>query len=137
MSMEIVVNKSKKLKTIQEEFQKNFPFLKLEFYSTSHKKSEGTFKNATLNSNLTVGEASRFSKETVVHINKKMKVSELENAFTELFGLNAQVFRKSNNTWLQTTITDNWTLEKQNQNGLEMNSPEKAYPEENDYHEQE
>lgn len=135
--MEIVVSKSKKLSAIQEEFQKSFPYLKLEFYSASHRRNEGTFKNATLNSNLTVGEASHLSKDNVVSIEKSMKVSELEKAFSELFGLNVQVFRKSNNTWLQTTITDNWTLEKQNQNGLEMNVSENSLPEENDYHEQE
>jgi hypothetical protein len=39
--------------------------------------------------------------------------------------------------WLQTTITDNWSLEKQNQNGKEMNTVDTTLPEENDYHEQE
>ena len=42
--MNIVVDKNKKLKTIQEEFHKSFPFLKLEFYSNSHKLGEGSNK---------------------------------------------------------------------------------------------
>ena len=65
-----------------------------------------------------------------------MKVSELEKAFSDIFGLNVQVFRKSNNMWLQTTITDKWSLEKQNQNGKEMNVPENLSPESDDYNEQ-
>lgn len=119
--MEITVNKNKQLKTIQEEFQKCFPFLKLEFYANSHRSSEGSAKKNLLNNNLTVGETPKFNKDNTIRIQKSMKVSELEKAFFEIFGLNVQVFRKSNNLWLQTTITDNWSLEKQNQNGMEMN----------------
>jgi hypothetical protein len=46
-----------------------------------------------------------------------MTVSELEKSFTEIYGLYTQVFRKSGNIWLVTTITDNWTLNEQNQQG--------------------
>lgn len=118
--MDILMNQNKKLKTINDEFQKNFPFLKLEFYSKSHKPGEGSIKNNTINTNLTLGEISRLDKEKIINIEKSMKVSELETAFLTITGLNVQVFRKSNNTWLQTTITDNWSLEKQNRNGMEM-----------------
>jgi hypothetical protein len=135
--MEIVVNKTKMLKTIQEEFQKCFPFLKLEFYSNSHRVGEGSSKKQALNNNLTVGETPQFKKDSTIEIEKSMKVSELEKAFANAFGLNIQVFRKSNNMWLQTTITDNWSLEKQNQNGKEINTVDTTLPEENDYHEQE
>lgn len=134
--MEITVSKNKQLKTIQEEFQKCFPFLKLEFYSNSHRSNEGSAKRNILNSNLTVGETPKFNKDNIINIKKSMKVSELEKSFSEIFGLNVQVFRKSNNLWLQTTITDNWSLEKQNQNGMEMNISETSSPREDDFREQ-
>ena len=35
------------------------------------------------------------------------------------FGLSAQVFRLSGDVWLETTSTDNWTLEEQNSTGQE------------------
>jgi hypothetical protein len=98
---------------------------------------EGSLKKQALNNNLTVGETPQFKKDSTIEIDKSMKVSELEKAFANAFGLNIQVFRKSNNMWLQTTITDNWSLEKQNQNGKEMNTVDTTLPEENDYHEQE
>lgn len=134
--MEITVNKNKKLKTIQEEFQKCFPFLKLEFYSNSQRSGEGSVKKNTLSTDRTIGEILKFNKDSILHIKRSMKVSELEKAFLEVFGLNVQVFRKSNNLWLQTTITDNWTLEKQNKNGMEMNISEKSTPQEDDFREQ-
>ena len=135
--MKLEINKATKLKLIQEEFQKSFPFLKLEFYSNSHKAGEGSVKKNTLNTSLSVGDASKLGKDSSLSINKTMKVSQLEEAFLKTFGLNVQVFRKSNNLWLQTTITDNWTLEKQNQNGREMNIQENIIPsKDDDYHEQ-
>lgn len=135
--MKLEINQSTKLKLIQDEFQNAFPFLKIEFYSNSHKAGEGSNKKNTLNANLTVGEASKKGKESSLNINKTMKVSQLEDGFLKTFGLNVQVFRKSNNLWLQTTITDNWTLEKQDQNGREMNIQENIIPaKDDDYHEQ-
>ena len=135
--MKIEVNKDTKLKSIQEEFQKTFPFLKLEFYSGSHKAGQGSVKKYTINNNLSVGETSKIAKNNVLNIENTMKVSQLEDSFLKTFGLNVQVFRKSNNLWLQTTITDSWTLEKQNQNGKEMNVQENIIPnKDEDYHEQ-
>lgn len=137
MKMEIIVSNKKQLKQIQQEFQKNFPFLKLEFYSTFHKQGEGSNKKSKLNENLTFEEISKAGKENTISINDSMKVSELEKAFKDTFGLSVQVFRKSNNLWLQTTITDGWTLSKQNKNAIEMNVQENSTSEPEDIHEQE
>lgn len=134
--MKIEVSKNKKIKAIQDEFQEVFPFLKLVFYSNSHKTGEGSIKKFTISNDATVSETSKKETDSTLTINKSMKVSELENAFLDSFGLNVQVFRKSNNLWLQTTITDNWSLEKQNQNGKEMNTQESIIPEKNDFREQ-
>ncbi|MDE3144966.1 MAG: hypothetical protein KGL19_12475, partial [Bacteroidota bacterium] len=46
-----------------------------------------------------------------------MTVSELEQKFNDIYGLSTQVFRKSGNIWLVTTVTDKWTLEEQNRQG--------------------
>ena len=46
-----------------------------------------------------------------------MTVIDLEKKFREVFGLGIQVFRKSGKAWLETTLTDNWTLEEQNRQG--------------------
>ena len=53
-----------------------------------------------------------------------MTVGELEKLFRERFGANIQVSRKSGTLWLETTMTDNWTLKQQNEHGRELSSPE-------------
>ena len=52
-------------------------------------------------------------------------VSTLENELWKNFGLSAQVFRKSGNLWIETSLTDSWTLEQQNREGFEMSSSHK------------
>jgi hypothetical protein len=41
------------------------------------------------------------------------KTSTFEQTLKEKFGINVQVFRKAGELWLQTTITDHWTLAEQ------------------------
>jgi len=114
--MKIQIDKTKTIKSIQEEFQKKFPCLKIEFYTQGHSQGEGTPKKDTLNSDLTIEQVQKKQEysDTII-INELMKVGELESAFDSKFGLSIQVFRKSGNLWLQTTTTDNWTLLKQNE----------------------
>ena len=39
--------------------------------------------------------------------------------FQEAFGFGMQVFRKAGNSWVLTTMTDDWTLAHQNEEGKE------------------
>ena len=52
-----------------------------------------------------------------------MTVGELENIFKDQFGANVQVSRKSGSLWLETTLTDKWTLLQQNEQGKELSTP--------------
>ena len=117
--MEILIDKSKTISSIQKEFQKRFPFLKIEFYRTQHSEGEGSHVENTLSPELTIGEAQKKKAGGALTIHGLMTVAELESAFAEAFGLAVQVFRKSGTVWLQTTVTDNWTLAEQNQKAME------------------
>jgi hypothetical protein len=39
-----------------------------------------------------------------------------------LFGVPVQILRKSGKIWLETTMTDHWTLLQQNQHGEEISA---------------
>jgi hypothetical protein len=56
----------------------------------------------------------------MIGINDNMTVAELEKTFLEQFGLAAQVSRNSGGMWLETTMTDTWSLYKQNEYGREI-----------------
>ncbi|MDI9342244.1 MAG: hypothetical protein QM534_16850 [Sediminibacterium sp.] len=124
--MDIIIDKSKTLKEVQNEFQKRFPFLKIEFYETDHSPGEGSNKANTLNTALSIEEAQKKEVSGTIKINGLMKVADLERAFAETFCLPAQVFRRSGQLWLQTTTTDNWTLAEQNHKAMEKHEQMEA-----------
>ncbi len=115
--MKITINDRKKIFVIQEEFNTIFPYLKLEFFSKAHKIGEGTSKKDLKNSNKTVGECRTIHAKGDIVITSSMTVADLEKNFNAIYGLNVQIFRHSGKTWLETTVTDNWTLEEQNKQG--------------------
>lgn len=113
----MVIKDAKQINDIQKEFNAKFPFLKLEFYKTQHGVGEGTPDKEKLNAQKTIGEVRNIHNTGDLSINENMTVITLEQELYNTYGLNAQVFRKSGNLWLQTTSTDDWTLKVQNEKG--------------------
>jgi hypothetical protein len=126
--MEITVNKDKKLIEIKKEFQKRFPYLKLEFYSEQHGLEEGSPKGKTMNEALTIGQVQSKEASGSFALTGLTTVANLEDAFAQCFGLSVQVFRKSGKLWIQTSKTDHWTLAEQNQKAMEIHEETKEAP---------
>lgn len=113
----MIINDSKTISEIQEEFIEKFPFLRLEFYKKSHQPHEASPKDEKIDSYFKIGEIRTGVRTGDLSINGHLKVSTLEEKFAEEYGLNVQVFRRSGDVWLQTTATDEWTLTEQNERG--------------------
>jgi hypothetical protein len=102
---------------IQEEFNKAFPYLKIEFFSKPHKERAGTAKKYILPNTKTLGQCRTIHNNGSIVIKPKMTVMEIEMEFNNKYGLSVQLFRKSGRAWLETTVTDGWSLEEQNREG--------------------
>lgn len=118
--MNITINDHRKIFAIQEDFNKLFPYLKLEFFSKPHTKGGATSIKLIKYNSQTLGECRTIHNNGEISIIPAMSVAELEQHFGDIYGLGVQVFRKSGKTWLETTVTDNWTLEEQNKQGEEL-----------------
>ena len=105
------------IQDIQHEFATEFPFLKLESYPLRINGNPGGEK--TFPSSLSLKQAG-LSKSGRLEIERQMTVLELENSLLQQFGLGVQVWRRSGMIWLQTTMTNNWTLQNQNEHGREI-----------------
>ena len=116
---------------VQKDFNNLFPFLKIEFFNNkSLSRSDFSIKNIIPNNRKLGDSHSTFGKRDI-EIEESMKVNELEKMFRDEFNLAVQVFRKSGNLWLETTMTDNWTLQQQNNHGREItNGRDKEAPKE-------
>lgn len=107
--MKLEITKETSVSDIKEKFSEHYPALKLEFYK--EKSEDGINKKDALD------EAIQFKKEANISIEKERSVADFEKDFWDNTGVAAQVFRQSGNIWLQTTRTDDWTLEQQNAQG--------------------
>lgn len=119
--MEIILNDSYKLHEIQKIFNEHFPYLKLEFFNIDTAKDKRfSSENLIKQTNKTLAEVRHIHRAGYLSINGHQKVRTLESHFANDFGICTQVFRKSGDTWLQTTSTDEWTLSEQNKMAEEM-----------------
>ncbi|MEO7526867.1 MAG: hypothetical protein ABIT35_01405 [Chitinophagaceae bacterium] len=107
---------------VQKEFNDIFPFLKLEFFNTKSFSRNDFSASQIIPKNRKLGEGQTGIKDDIIEIGEEMKVSVLENIFRDKFKLAVQVFRKSGNLWLETTMTDSWSLLQQNNHGREIST---------------
>lgn len=112
--MKIKITDTDSILHIQDTFSKKYPFLKIEFFSVKHKIHSGSRKEFIIPNNSLIKNCRTKHNEGVLNIHPYTTVAELERQFEEIFGLYIQVFRKSGDVWIETTVTDDWTLEKQN-----------------------
>lgn len=92
---DITITGKKKLKTISDEFQKNFPYLMLVFLSDAEQKKadDKGGKVKVLSHELTLASARTITpaKTTDISVHGRTKVSTLEKNFRDEYGLNLQV----------------------------------------------
>ncbi len=124
--MKIAINDKRKIFAIQEEFNTLFPFLKIEFFSKPHKVGGPSAKKLMKHNAKTLEECRTIHNKGQITITPNLTVSDLEQKFQDVYGLSVQVFRKSGKVWLETTVTDGWSLAEQNRQGEALSSTSKT-----------
>ena len=123
---------------IQGAFSTHFPNLKLAFFSKSHKAYKSSAAKFLIQekdkvlSELT--ERLVEPKSMVLEFN--MPVWQLERLFEEEYGLHVQVFRRSGKIWLETSKTDDLTLEQQEAKAIASDYVHTEFADPLDYREQ-
>lgn len=112
--------RNREIKDLQNDFTEAYAYLRIEFYkkNVSLKLQVSNAKKRFDNS-ITIGAAGSINEGEIV-LEETMTVSQLENIFRDKFGLLIQLSRKSGIIWLETTMTNNWTLKQQNDHGREL-----------------
>lgn len=131
----LTINENQTIAGIQEKFTSVFPFLKVEFFKERHRAGIGSEKkNMLTDRQEKIFRLQQSPKAGKVTVDSGMTVLELEEEFDQKFGLFIQVFRKSGSIWLETSKTDNWTLEQQDAEGRSIQQEMKAERESPDDH---
>jgi hypothetical protein len=115
--------KNKAIGELGNEFSSVYPFLRIEFYKDVQGRLGSKIRQKLVKSSSLANAGIRHEGE--IEIEETMTVGQLEESFRKLFGLSVQVSRKSGIIWLETTMSDNWTLKQQNDHGRELSEPVK------------
>jgi hypothetical protein len=133
--MYITIEPTQQLVDTNNNFQKFFGLLRLDFYASVHNSGELSTELEALDYETTWSELGLKS-EHKIEFEKSTSVSEFEGKFKAL-GFGVQVMRNSKGVWLQTSATDDWSLAEQQARAEEMSGHVQDEREVGDYHEQE
>ena len=123
--MNLTIRPNRLISEIQQEFNTMFPFLKLEFFRNKPGRSLEYSQNNIIGNSHKVSDGQGVLTDGSLTIEPLMTVKQLEKDFRNEFSLAVQVFRRSGNVWLETTMTDGWTLQHQNEHGRELSTEKK------------
>ncbi|SFP85729.1 hypothetical protein [Parafilimonas terrae] len=119
--MKLFIDKESRVGDVKKIFTSCYPFLKIELYKKSFANNFIAVKKEPLAATVRINEFMHAANEIVIDISHNVTVAELESQFDDI-GFITEVFRKSGNVWIASSLTDNWTLQQQNAEGKEISS---------------
>ena len=94
---------------VQQRFSQIWPFLKLEFYNQIELNGIRITKRLESDHPLKTSARPAISTDSTV--------SQVKAALAEATGFAVRVFRKAGSLWIETSLTDDWSLQRQNEEG--------------------
>ena len=119
--MELFINDKITIRELQQQFNAEFPYLKIEFFDIPP-TMDGLPKSHMYPNHRTLGTCRKMHNEGTIKITPNDTVESLEITLWKNFGLSTEVFRKSGNLWIETTLSDSWTLKRQNDEGKALSN---------------
>ncbi len=115
--MNIEIHDTNSLSSVQQAFNSMFPYLKIEFF-TNLKSVSGRFQRKVIEKYIqTFGQHKKTDSIDPIVISPEMTIADLDQQLQTAFGMSVKLYRYSGRLWLETSVTDNWTLEQQNKEG--------------------
>lgn len=114
--MELNINRDTVIKTVQDEFNTLYPYLKIEFLAAP-KKFSGYSKMEKLAPTTPFRNLQTEGADVAISVHRHRTVAEVEKDFQDYTGFTIQLYRKSGKVWIETSLTDDWTLGRQNDAG--------------------
>jgi hypothetical protein len=106
--MEIHCNHHTTVKDVQQQFTNCFPLLQLTFY-----RKRPDSKPVKVNEQEQLRSLVKGFHAGTVQFTRDTTVTAFQNKF-QAFGFNVQVFRRFGSFYIATSLTDDWSLERQN-----------------------
>lgn len=136
--MKLTIAPSKTIGQIQDQFATFFPNLKPVFFTKPHKAYKGSHAKFIVSDRDTLlsSLSPDVPESAELLLELEMPVWQLERLFENEYGLHVQLFRRSGNTWLETSVTDDLTLEQQEKKAQDSLNRNFEFVDPMDYREQ-
>ncbi len=108
--MKIIINNSRRISAIQEEFSKMFPGLILAFYAKPSHPGAAPSTKLIRHSGKSLQDCRAISNEGAIEILPSMNISDVKENFRDVYGLSVEIFRKGGDGSNETPVSDNMTL---------------------------
>ena len=115
----LYITSDRPVRDIQHEFSHAFPFLKLEFFTQGSDGKKRISNDQFLSIKNSMGNHGKAASKKLV-LTPSITIRELAKTCDELFGVSVRVYRRLSNLWLETSITENFTLQQQNDHAREI-----------------
>ncbi len=117
--MKIYLSDHISIHEIQRQFSAEFPYLKIVVKAKPHVLN-GSASEKDEKGSSTLGDCRTIHNSGTLTINPEMTVTELEQNFRDVYGLTVQIQRKTKASWIETSVTNSWTLQAQNEEGVQL-----------------
>jgi hypothetical protein len=135
--MQLAILKNATVGVTQDAFHAEFPYLKIAFFSRSHREhGSNSARQMIGDRNQLLADLPGFRSEGLLAIEPHMRTWEVEKMIEENTGLHVQLFRKSGNTWLETSVSDHLSLEEQSERARAQEEYRQPFVDPMDYREQ-
>ena len=121
MQLNLYIEKGSPTEDFKRQFNFYYPYLKIEFYSKPFIKQSHASKKDVVEMNGKSILSNQFNCKGSINISGSRTVRELESDIASM-GLFGQVLRKSGHMWIETVLTNDWTLQHQNYEGEQISS---------------
>jgi hypothetical protein len=112
--MKIVINSSRKISAIQEEFSAMFPELTVAFYAKPSHPGAAPSEKLIRHSGKTLQDCRINRHDGTIEIQPAMNVAELKENLQDIFGLSVEIFQKTHDGSYGNPVGDKLILEKTN-----------------------
>jgi hypothetical protein len=115
--MKLHIESESKVRDVQEQFHVKYPYLQIHFYKGNTTDSSNIRRQEKASPDYLIKHLTLADKPVSISIDQNTTVAELlENLFE--IGLVAEVCRKSGKHWVATTLTADWTLQRQSSEAM-------------------
>jgi len=115
--MKTIIHNDRKVIDIQLDFNRQFPFLNLEFFDLSTDALSTHINSGERYPDVLVSDLRESGANGELVIYPTMTIMQLEHTLYDEFGLKAQVFFKSGHHWMRTSLNGYWQLRHKNEKG--------------------